>query len=424
MFKTCHDKMHKYLSDYEKDKTPIKMFLKNPDDPTSEEYKNCLDCRVYKRKNKGVKSEEAQKKIDDKQKRLDDLKTMYQPCPSSRHKGLNTGYSKDKVPLLWFFKNPDDPDSIRYKNCCKCRKADTDACKLRTKNKLEKAKQEGKDYCSSCHTTKDNHEMAILLDGTKSKVCLDCKNKEKNRTIKLRKLYNDIKYEFIEQHGYSCERCEKILITSDDICQELDTFLLNGKRFLVFNEEEILVEEFLEKNRNLIELRMIQLDHLTEKEQRERGILGENEVFVGKKDNVSRMSSEEAMRNEAKKCQQLCGKCHLIITIQRRNKSKTGMKLEIQKKKIVLERKNNSEGCRYCGFFDPNLLEFLEFDHRDTNEKIDEVAALVNNNKITIDEFINEIEKCRILCKYCHIIRTFEQRGFMSYDELENNLSE
>jgi hypothetical protein len=56
--------------------------------------------------------------------------------------------------------------------------------------------------------------------------------------------------------------------------------------------------------------------------------------------------------------------------------------------------------CVDCGNDNPVVLEF---DHRDSSEKIDIVSRMVNSGRSWIK---NEIDKCDVRCANCHRIRT------------------
>ncbi len=57
-YKSCTSQHGPSKSSYPRDKVPKKLFLKNPDDPTSQEYKTCVDCREYKKSYRKDKKEE------------------------------------------------------------------------------------------------------------------------------------------------------------------------------------------------------------------------------------------------------------------------------------------------------------------------------------------------------------------------------
>lgn len=61
-------------------------------------------------------------------------------------------------------------------------------------------------------------------------------------------------------------------------------------------------------------------------------------------------------------------------------------------------------GCSSCGFNDPSLLRFLEMDH--LHSKIRAVSLMVIDSTVTFEQFVEECAKCRVLCKFCHSVRT------------------
>jgi hypothetical protein len=60
--------------------------------------------------------------------------------------------------------------------------------------------------------------------------------------------------------------------------------------------------------------------------------------------------------------------------------------------------------CKNCGESDPIVLEF---DHRDKNDKIENIANLVLNSSWTRIE--KEIAKCDVLCANCHRRKSAKQ---------------
>jgi hypothetical protein len=408
----CTSDRHHRKSQYPADETPYQLFLKDPDDPKSKCLKTCLDCRKSKRINNGKRKQKIKEKNNN-------IEQGYSFCNSAHHDRLSPDIPRNKVPLESFLKDPNNPMSQKYISCALCRKYETNLTHTRTSTNKIKAEQEGKRYCLACHTFKDILEMATNQDKSESPCCIKCKDAEKERGIKLRKLYNEIKYEFIEKEQCSCQRCKKIYLVpkvGKFHSETFETYVKNGQRYLIY-EKEVSVRDFLKTNKNLVELRLIQLDHLTEDEQRERGFLLPEDKYIPKKDSVSRMSSEKTMRQESKKCQHLCAKCHLIITIERRNEVRSAIgNLQKVKKEYIKDEKLKCGGCALCGFFDEELLEFLEFDHFDRDEKLYTIAGMITDNNVSLEDVKTERQICRILCKHCHIIWTHEQREYTNYN--------
>lgn len=59
--------------------------------------------------------------------------------------------------------------------------------------------------------------------------------------------------------------------------------------------------------------------------------------------------------------------------------------------------------CFYCG-----SVNNLEFDHIDPKTKEIEVSRMLN---VSLERFWNEVKKCQLLCRTCHIKKTIVERG-------------
>jgi hypothetical protein len=66
--------------------------------------------------------------------------------------------------------------------------------------------------------------------------------------------------------------------------------------------------------------------------------------------------------------------------------------------------------CVNCGESDPIVLEF---DHRDKNDKIENIANLVLNSSWTRIE--KEIAKCDVLCANCHRRKSAKQFNYKRF---------
>ncbi len=216
-----------------------------------------------------------------------------------------------------------------------------------------------------------------------------------------------------KKHQCSCQRCNCIFLQPLESTYhhiELKTYLQNDQRYVIYKEKTYSVVDFLEIFKDILEYRIIELDHLTEKEQRERNIINSSESFIEKQGSVSKMQNEYSMRKEAKITQNLCCKCHLIVTIEREKKIKQTMPLHIQNKKNYVNNLKKN-GCSECHFKDDDLFRYLEFDHLDPMEKIDNISVMVLNYDYTLEQLIEECRKCRILCRSCHKIHTSYQKA-------------
>jgi hypothetical protein len=421
--KCCTEKKHASYSEHPKDKVPIDLFCGSK----GKILNTCQDCRNYKNKHrykakteeelKREKEEKEKKEAEEKEKLEARIPKTLELCPCPHHNKSNSGYPKEKVPSVLFYKDPNNPDSRKYKSCSFCRAFELEYTKLRNERNSEKAKNNGKGYCNFCHVEREWDDMFVDSEGEITNRCNHCKGNEKSRQVELRTLYNQIKYDKIMELGYSCECCKEIFLIPKDgenNSRSIKTYIKeDNQRYVNYENKEMLSIEFLKNYKKLIELRVLQLDHLAEKELRERGLLQDGEIFEGKIDNVSRMSSKKAMLKEAKKCQLVCAKCHLRYTIGRRKENtKTPSANQITKKAYMDKLRIESGGCEFCGFFEEGFLEYLEFDHLDNVEKIEDIARMITDPNYTLEMLIDEFGKCRILCRHCHIIRTYEQRSF------------
>ena len=148
---------------------------------------------------------------------------------------------------------------------------------------------------------------------------------------------------------------------------------------------------------------MTELDHLTKLEQLERGLILSSKEFVPKKAAVSKMSSEPWMRREAEKTQLLCIRHHVKITVERNLGGTVRSKKRQAKYDMICEFKE--VGCRMCDYQNPDLPAYFHYDHEDIFDKDASISEMVYNNS-TMDDIMEEIEKCTIICAFCHRIRT------------------
>lgn len=408
-FLECSSKNHVVSgSTFPRDRVPKSRFEKWG---TSEYYKQCIDCRFY-HKRSHQRSAEVNK-IKTEERRLNSSEFGY--CGSGDHLSCGSPYERDQVPIALFRKNPDDPNSVLFDYCYDCRKHI--ACRRKRdldKKKLE-ANAEGKFVCNTCFRIGTLDERPANVDGTTSTKCKSCKAAQKVQVIALRKCFGDILMEFIVRFDVSCQLCECIFLKpSDDgyIIPQLSTYLRDGFRYVNYGSLALLASDFINDFRDRLELRIIQLDHLTEQEQRERGILQPDMPYVPKAGSVSSMLSRDTMRSEAAKCQHLCGRCHVKVTIAREPGSRYNRKsLAIREKLEYVNRlKEKNGGCSICKFWDPTIVRFFQMDHIDPSQKVDNISAMVQSPSYTMEDIVNECNKCRVLCQHCHVIHTSKQK--------------
>lgn len=328
-------------------------------------------------------------------------------CSDINHKYRGSKYDRDKVPIKLFMRVPDNPKSDLLKICLDCRKNVNRLVNASRERKKQRTVPTKHFMCTLCLKIKHISNVGINMDGSVSVHCKMCKFKKRNKYRKLTEAIKKIKTEMTLQINSSCQKCGKIFLQPQPkTSHAIEIIPKNG--YVNYNNIQYKVESFLEKYKHILEFRIIELDHLTENEQRERELLQPNDIFIPKKKCVSDMMSEKSMRLEAKKCRILCGKCHVEETIRReknKNPKYTGMRRKKQKYANTLKK----NPCSSCGISYPNLLRFMEFDHLDCFEKIANISNMVQRKKYTIEDVVAECNKCRVLCRHCHKIHSSKQ---------------
>lgn len=329
---------------------------------------------------------------------------------NGRSHNSSSKYPRERVPAELFRKAPDDPNSEFWKNCIDCRRRRAEAVRDYIKRCREKIESKGLLQCVDCMMPFKKEEMATNYDGTKSASCISCKKIKKERAAAKANIYRKIKMEMIEKHECSCYKCKFLFfkpLEGSLIVGRIATYLKeDNKRYIMYEDKEYRASYIIDMLKDDLEIEIIQLDHLSEEEQRERGILKDGEKFIPKKERVSALSSEHSMRLEALRTQNLCIKCHMEESI-RREKGKRKSPQEIVKYNYVRELKKL--GCVSCGFKDDASERFFEFDHINPDEKTEAIARMVQLYDYSMDDLIKECAKCRIFCAFCHRMHTRNQ---------------
>lgn len=78
--------------------------------------------------------------------------------------------------------------------------------------------------------------------------------------------------------------------------------------------------------------------------------------------------------------------------------------LRDKKKKRLYVQKLKDVPCMDCKKSFPPYA--MDFDHRDGNDKLMNISALIN---YSWDRLLLEIKKCDIVCAICHRIRTYKR---------------
>lgn len=324
-------------------------------------------------------------------------------------------YKKEEVPVELFRRNPRDENSTLFEKCIHCRNYGADKAKeLIVIRKIE-AENVSKVYCIGCRSVKDPSEMALKLDGTIGAYCCPCKDLDRQHNANRSQAHYEVKLEFIYRFDVSCQKCKCIFLKSPtdgyDIIK-VETYESGGIRYVNYDSKRYFARQFLVLFEEFLELRIIQFDHLPEEEQRARGILLPHQPYIPKIKGVCEMGSKATMRSEARKCQHLCVKCHIEETMSREEGfvHNSNSILKREKMAYIYNLKEQNGGCSFCKFWDPNLTRFLDMDHIDPKTKIVDISRMMQDNNYSMEAFINECNKCRVLCRHCHIIHTAKQR--------------
>lgn len=409
LYKACGARNHKTAcSKYPKEKVPLEMFIsKNYAGEIVLNY--CSDCRNYQ---KEVNARFTAKLRGDNIEHTDPATKR---CISKNHGSDGSPHKRESVPVQLFRKVYDDPKSHLLSHCLHCRTASAARGKERILVKKQDAILQGKFYCTNCHRVKELSDRAVNIDGSPSILCLLCKDIERKRQKSIRTHYVSVKTDMILASGVSCLLCRRIYLKSimEDSCAAIaiQCFEDEGELWASYLDTTLPAKEFVEEYKEYLETRIVELDHLTETEQRDAGMLTPEEQYVKKRNEVSKMSSLGAIKLESAKCRHLCTRCHLEETIRREKGKPWNDRTyeEREKLKVITELKTRKPGCVECGYWNPNLPRFFDLDHIDPSKKTNCISRMIKDRKYTLQDVLDEFAKCRVLCKHCHKIHSSTQ---------------
>ena len=307
------------------------------------------------------------------------------------------------------------------------------SCKNDFEIRNEEAKAKGEFICSRCRHQFPEKEQLLNEDGSLSKSCSSCKIREKEHHEMLKTCRREIKIERAMKAGASCELCGIIYLIDKNNMYHLIKLKTKYNReyddyVVEYKGELFIASEFIEWKKHRLQLRILEWDHLPEDEARDRRFLLPNEEFVPKVGQVSEMSCEFTMRQEAEKCQLICMECHVKETIKREKGWEPTSLLHIQKLSIVNNLKKT--GCKTCKYKNKDLPRFMHMDHKKPRKKDIGICEMVMDNYYTVDDLMKELEKCRVLCGHCHAIHTQWQfdngiiRSGMRSEKVEYSINE
>jgi len=391
---------------------PVSEFRSVLGDPNTKLLKACISCRLYQKERDRKRHDKHSEIFQDRKTTALADKTGHMYCKGDVHlAACSSLYPRERVPIELFRKVPNDPKSALFKSCLYCRQYSRITDNDLLQRKRGSALTNNKSLCERCWKEFEKFDMAKNINGTLSSQCIDCQSRAISRCKELAGLRDKIKYEFMEKYQCSCQKCKGLYFSPIDdslVSIRLQTYLKDdGLRYISYMGMELSVKTCLVACKHLLEFDVIDMDHLTETEQRERGLLMPDEPYVPKTGGLSELYSEDLMRLEARKLQNLCVRCHVEETVRRETLVGPTTKLAKIKKDYVNSLK--SQGCSSCGYCDPQLLRFFDMDHLDPTTKIDNVSTMVHDKNRTLQDVIVECWKCRVLCRHCHRINFRKQ---------------
>lgn len=407
-------------SSHPRNMVPVEKFRKDPNRPVGPNnplVKTCSDCREYKR-NKGRQNTKLKKdKALEQQKLIAEGKSKFGYCASKYHgSSVKSEYAREEIPVDMLRKIPGDPKSELYLQCSDCRSSNAEDLNNWKHEKREESASKGLFRCYHCHKEVGDESRALNLDGTPSVHCLNCKDAQNDRNGRRLLYVNELKLEFMEKQQSSCYNCKCLFLKPGEnslISSRIETYEIDGIRKFSLGGAEYPVSELLSsENNHLLELCVLQFDHLPEDEQRVRGILEDDEAYIPKRYNVSHPMSMSAKRLESLKCQLSCIMCHVKDTFRRltdEDGNRRGYITRLHRQKLEYVNSLKRCGCSSCGYKNDEFPELFDCDHLDPANKIANIAILVADGNCSMEMFIEECRKCRILCKQCHIIHSRNQ---------------
>lgn len=253
----------------------------------------------------------------------------------------------------------------------------------------------------------DKEELMLLFNGIKPlyfQVCTNCKKEQpKSQFIHSR----------TKKNCKTCSNCR---------CVDLKSRLKIGTRKFILNEH------YQKLKLELPPCKMCGDDNIKHKEFNHFDPKGEINPNNKKSNIVAHCMSVELMDQEAKKCECLCRKCHNKFTqSQLDSQKKSEISEDIKRmgdlRTLVNQIKISIGKCQNpkCNdVFDQTNTSFYEFDHVYRHNKTDNICSLVNR-RIKIEKIKQEIDKCQLLCGYCHLEKTMDEHKENYNETVINN---
>lgn len=337
------------------------------------------------------------------------MSVTYKECSSKKHH-LHSPHEKTIVPFVLFLKLESDPRSPQFKMCKHCRDYGAKGQSKLVAKKIAMPLRDGYFFCTRCNVSRLISERGVRLDGDMSQLCCYCAEQNRTYPEKNRQVLRKLKLDIIKQNNCMCLMCNRFFLKTTEKTGVEILQISNG--FVTFQGVTITPTELICNFESLLEPCVLDFDHLVEAEQRERGILNEEDVYIAKVDYVSKLSSSAMIEREAKKCQLICVECHLNVTISREKGSLIGGSTSSisSKEKQAFVQSLKDAGCSLCQRKCDGNYRFFDMDHIDPMTKMEIISHMTRDKQFTLDDVIKECAKTRVLCKFCHRVHTKKQR--------------
>jgi 5-methylcytosine-specific restriction endonuclease McrA len=216
---------------------------------------------------------------------------------------------------------------------------------------------------------------------------------------------NDIKCDLhlnVETSLCKGTKCNNYFISNEfnfcNICRETNNKSKIKTRYSFYDLKVSLGGKCI--NCNCTDLFKLEFDHINPKIKNKQ---------------ITRISKfDSKLDKEIENIQLLCGNCHRIKSFKEQQKQQEKSILKNKKckdKKLQFTRSIKKDiGCQMCKWkpIDIESTYCLDFDHINTKDKYKNISDLYS---YTIEILINEILKCRLLCRCYHQLHTCIQRG-------------
>ncbi len=233
-------------------------------------------------------------------------------------------------------------------------------------------------------------------------ICIKCHESKKLIDEKKRNARDNLKLDRILQNGYSCEVCQVLVLKPDSKDSVIVKRVKTAHGFITIDGVTSRAREFVEANKELLEIRVLEWNHLSKVDFESRY---PGQQYVPKKKG-GLGSGRFVNQLETTKCELICTLCHTKATIKDRGDVQRYRRNKRQKKALVEDEKRKIGKCQLCECWYPDCLPYFEFDHVDTNSKVAAICDMVILRRYNANDVRRELLICRLLCRDCHRLHT------------------